>query len=42
MPPIVEQLRFELPELASDRLEQLLADELANDAAETEGLDDAA
>ena len=34
MPPIVEQLRFELPEPASDRLEQLLAEELEREGAE--------
>ncbi|WP_346380929.1 hypothetical protein [Microbacterium sp.] len=34
MPPIVEQLGFELPEPASDHLEQLLAEELERDAAQ--------
>ena len=34
MPPIVEQLSFELPEPASDHLEQLLAGEQDRDSAE--------
>ena len=34
MPPIVEQLSFELPEPANDRLEQLLAKELAREVAD--------
>lgn len=41
MLPIV-QLSFELPEPASDRLEQLLAEELERDAIAAEVLDDAA
>jgi hypothetical protein len=40
MPPILEQLSFGLPEPASDRLEQLLAEEQPAEAAEE--LDDAA
>ena len=41
MPPIVEQLSFELPETASDHLEQLLAEELARRRSREE-LSDAA
>lgn len=40
MPPIVEQLSFELPEPASPELERLLAEELARTT--TEELTDAA
>ena len=40
MPPIVEQLNFELPEPASDHLEELLVEELEREA--TEELSDAA
>ena len=32
--PIIEQLSFELPEPASEHLEQLLAEELERDAAQ--------
>lgn len=39
MPPIVEQLSFELPEPASHQLEELLAEDLERDA--TEELSDA-
>jgi hypothetical protein len=34
MPPIVEQLSFELPERASDHLEQLLAEEMEREGPE--------
>jgi len=34
MPPILEQLSFELPEPASDHLERLLTEELESQAAE--------
>ena len=37
MPPIVEQLTFELPEPASDHVERLLAEGLARDAGEELG-----